>query len=66
MTYSVVEALDVKVNIIDKIELGAKVEGSFYVLDNRGMRLHSSLHSMLDFAVISSNNFLTIRYSYYY
>ena len=51
-----------KVNLIDKIQLGSVVQGTFYVLDNRGIKLHSSLHSGLDFEVVSSNNFLVIRY----
>lgn len=53
-----VEALDVNVDLIDKIELGAVVEGTFFVLDHRGMKMHSSLHSIL--AVVTSNNFLEV------
>ncbi|KAJ6218542.1 hypothetical protein RDWZM_009699, partial [Blomia tropicalis] len=59
LAYSVVEAIDLKLNLIDKIELGGEVVGEFYILDNRGMRLHSSLHEFLDFVIVSSNNFLS-------
>lgn len=63
IAYSVVEAIAVKVDLIDKIELGATVEGTFHVLDNRGFKLPSVLHFILDFAIISSNNFLKIGYA---
>lgn len=65
LAYSVVEAIDLKLNLIDKIELGGEVVGEFYILDNRGMRLHSSLHEFLDFVIVSSNNFLSFRYVSY-
>lgn len=61
IVYSVVEAVDFSVNIIDKIQLGTSVEGVFHVIDNRGQRIDSSLHSYLDISIVSSNNFVQIR-----
>lgn len=60
IAFSVVEALDVNLDLIDKVELGSTVKGTFYVLDHRGMKMHSSLHSILN--VVTSNSFLEIRY----
>ncbi|KAH7645811.1 nuclear pore membrane glycoprotein 210-like protein [Dermatophagoides farinae] len=61
LPYSVVEAIDIKIQMADKIELGHSIQGTFFVLDNRGKRLHSSLHKFLDLIITSSNNLLKIE-----
>ncbi|OTF71211.1 nuclear pore membrane glycoprotein 210-like protein, partial [Euroglyphus maynei] len=61
LPYSVVEPIDIKIQMVDKIELGRSVQGTFYVLDNRGNRLDSSLHKFLDLSITSSNNLLKIE-----
>lgn len=49
-----------QVHLIDKIQQDATVAGFFAVIDNRGQRLHSSLHGILQFAVIPSNGVLSV------
>nr|XP_027197064.1 nuclear pore membrane glycoprotein 210-like [Dermatophagoides pteronyssinus] len=60
LPYSIVEPIDIKIQMMDKIELGRSVQGSFYIVDNRGNRIDSSLHKYLDLVITSSNNLLKI------
>ena len=51
LSYFVVIAGQIQVSIIDKIELGQEVLGTFVLLDNRGQKIESSLHSYFKFSV---------------
>ena len=60
--YSVVVATHIRIDIVDKFQLGTSVEGYVSVIDNNGDYLHSSNHKLIDLSPIVSNKILTIRY----
>lgn len=66
MLYSVVEPIEIKLQLVDKIQLGDEIEASFFVLDNRGDKLNSSLHSFLNFFITSLNNYVSFGYNYFF
>ena len=62
--YSVVEAIDIRVEIIDKFEMGTLVDGYVAVVDNNGDYIHSSNHILIDLVPLISNKVLSVRYAF--
>lgn len=57
-----VEATDIRIEILDKFQLGTTVEGYVSVIDNNGDYIHVSNHNLIDLSPIVSNSILSIRY----
>lgn len=55
-----VEAIDIRVEVVDKIQLGGQTQARFSVIDNRGERLPSSLHALFDFGLSTNVALLTV------
>lgn len=57
---SVVEATDIRIEMIDKFQLGSIVDGYLTVVDNNGDKLHVSHHQLISLTPIISNRVLTV------
>jgi hypothetical protein len=61
-SFSVVEAVDIHVEIVDKFQLGSIVKGYLTVIDNNGDNLLVSHHELINLMPIISNKVLSVRY----